>query len=84
MLAVPAGLRGCGVGTEIMQMAEREAMQRNCHGAWLDTFDFQARGFYERLGYRWFAELPDYPIGHTRYFMKKALAQNATPRSESA
>ena len=37
------------------------------------TFEFQARGFYERLGYRCFGELNDYPTGFARYFMKKAL-----------
>jgi GNAT superfamily N-acetyltransferase len=73
LLVVPAGLRGRGIGTEIMQLAEREAVQRGCHGAWLDTFEFQARGFYERIGYKCFGELPNYPKGFSRYFMQKAL-----------
>jgi GNAT superfamily N-acetyltransferase len=75
LLVVPGGLRGRGVGTEIMQMAEREAAQRGCRGAWLDTFEFQARGFYERLGYECFGELPNYPQGFSRFFMKKALTE---------
>ena len=58
-------------------MAEAEAVVRGCHGAWLDTFDFQARGFYEKLGYTCFAELPEYPIGHSRFFMKKPLVTPA-------
>ena len=74
LLVVPAGLRGRGVGTEIMRLAEDEAVERGCHGAWLDTFEFQARGFYERLGYVCFGELPHYPVGFSRFFMKKALA----------
>ena len=74
LLVVPAGLRGRGVGTEIMRLAEREAVQRGCHGAWLDTFEFQARGFYERIGYKCFGELPNYPKGFSRYFMQKALS----------
>lgn len=73
LLVVPAALRGRGVGTEIMQLAEREAVQRGCHSAWLDTFEFQARGFYEGLGYECFGELPNYPTGFARFFMKKAL-----------
>jgi hypothetical protein len=28
---------------------------------------------HERIGYQCLAELPDYPLGQTRYFMKKAL-----------
>lgn len=73
LLVVPESLRGRGVGTDLMTRAEREAITRGCHSAWLDTFEFQAYGFYERLGYTCFARLEDYPAGSTRYFMKKAL-----------
>jgi GNAT superfamily N-acetyltransferase len=73
LLFVPDALRGRGVGSELMQRAEDEALKRGCHSAWLDTFEFQARAFYERLGYSCFAELRDYPVGSARYFMKKAL-----------
>ncbi len=71
LLAVPDAARGQGVGTRLMQMAETEAKVRGCHSAWLDTFEFQARPFYEGLGYVCFGELPGYPTGFTRFFMKK-------------
>ena len=77
-LALPTALRGRGVGTRIMQLAETEAAARGCHGAWVDTFEFQARGFYERLGYTCFGELPEYPRGASRYFLQKALIPAAT------
>lgn len=73
LLVVPASLRGQGVGSEIMRLAEQEAMHRNCHSAWLDTFEFQSRDFYERIGYECFGTLPDYPKGFSRFFMKKVL-----------
>jgi len=73
LLVVPDSLRGQGIGTQLMQLAETEAVTRGCHSAWLDTFEFQARGFYERLGYSCFGELPNYPVGFSRYFMKKGL-----------
>ena len=73
LLFVPESLRGRYVGSELMSRAESEAVTRGCHSAWLDTFEFQARGFYERLGYRCFAELDDYPPGFSRYFLKKSL-----------
>ena len=73
LLFVPDALRGRGVGSALMKRAEGEAVSRGCHIAWLDKFDFQARPFYERLGYSCFAELRDYPAGSTRYFMKKVL-----------
>src|SRR6185369_8922717 len=74
LLFVPESLRGQGVGTDLMRRAEQEAVARKCHSAWLDTFEFQARGFYERLGYRCFAQLGDYPVGSSRYFMSKVLS----------
>jgi GNAT superfamily N-acetyltransferase len=72
LLFVPESLRGRGVGTELMRRAEAEAIARGCHSVWLDTFEFQARGFYERLGYTCFGELKDYPAG-PRFFMSKRL-----------
>jgi GNAT superfamily N-acetyltransferase len=73
LLAVPEKLRGAGWGNRIMDMAEAEARARGCRSAWLDTFEFQARGFYERRGYRCFGELPDYPEGFRRFFLQKDL-----------
>jgi GNAT superfamily N-acetyltransferase len=74
LLFVPEVLRGRGLGSDLMKRAESEAVNRGCHSAWLDTFEFQARGFYERLGYSCFAELANYPAGSARYFMKKSLS----------
>jgi GNAT superfamily N-acetyltransferase len=72
LLFVPESLRGQGVGTELLRRAEAEAVARACHSVWLDTFEFQARGFYERLGYICFGELKNYPAG-SRFFMSKRL-----------
>ncbi len=74
LLVIPAPWRGQGLGTEVMRRAEQEAIARGCHDAWLDTFEFQAPGFYAKLGYRCFGELADYPPGGRRYFMTKRLA----------
>ena len=73
LLFVPEALRRIGVGRQLMSQAEREAIRRGCHGVWLYTFSFQARGFYERLGYTVFATIADHPPGHSRFFLKKAL-----------
>jgi len=75
LLFVPEPLRGRGIGRSLIMQAEKEARLRGCHSAWLNTFEFQARGFYERMGYECFGELSDYPVGFSRFFMKKNLVQ---------
>jgi GNAT superfamily N-acetyltransferase len=72
-LFVAEELRGQDYGTRLLQMAEHEARQAGCQNAHLETFDFQAPGFYTRLGYEIFAELPGYTEGHTFYYLRKAL-----------
>lgn len=73
MLVLPESLRRQGIGTRLMRKAEEEAIRRGCHGSYLETFDFQARGFYEKLGYTVFGQLDNTPPGHTRYFLSRAL-----------
>ena len=70
-------LRGSGVGRRLLLTAETEAQARGCRHAHLDTYSFQALGFYQRLGYRVFGQLEDYPAGHTRYFLHKRELSNA-------
>lgn len=70
-LFVPEAHRAAGLGSDIVGRAEREAVRRGCIGAWVDTHSFQAPGFYERMGYRRFGEIDDYPPGHARVFLLK-------------
>lgn len=64
-------LRGAGYGTKLLQMAEDEAIQRGCKSAKLSTFGFQARAFYERLGFRVVGVMDNYPPGSSLYWMRK-------------
>lgn len=73
LIAVPEQHRGEGYGTKLMDRAEEVARANNCVGIWLDTFEFQARGFYEKLGFELFGELPNHPKGHKRFFLHKCL-----------
>lgn len=72
-LAVPSKLRRTGLGRTLMQKAEQIAVEHGCVGVWLDTFAFQARPFYEKLGYTCFGQLVDHPRGSARYFLQKRL-----------
>jgi len=73
-LWVTTELRGRGFGTRLLDAAEAIAAARDCRGAWLGTFDFQAKAFYERRGYHLFAELPDFPAGHRHFHLAKRFA----------
>ena len=72
-LIVDPSLRERGLGGQLMVAAEDEGRRRGCVGAWLTTFSFQARGFYEKLGYCVFAELEESPGDNIRIFMRKGL-----------
>jgi GNAT superfamily N-acetyltransferase len=72
-LVVPAAMRGRDLGSQMMAKAEQIALERGCVGSWLTTFSFQARGFYERLGYEVFGCLENSPGENVRIFMRKRL-----------
>lgn len=73
-LFVPESLRGQGMAGKLLDAAEAEASTRGCFGAWIDTFNPQALKAYQRQGYTIFGELPDFPAGRSRFFLKKTLS----------
>ncbi|HEX8556334.1 MAG TPA: GNAT family N-acetyltransferase [Sphingomonas sp.] len=74
LLFVPPAMRGASTGSAIMDRAEETAAARGCIGAWLDTYDFQARGFYEKRGYRLVGTIRDCPPGGAHHFLYKRFA----------
>ncbi|WP_052402552.1 GNAT family N-acetyltransferase [Muricoccus aerilatus] len=68
---LPETLRGSGLGTRVLLAAETEAQTRGCLGSHLDTYSFQAPGFYRKLGYEVFGIIEDHPPGHQRFWMRK-------------
>jgi hypothetical protein len=56
-----------------MADAEAYARSRGAVGATLETYSFQARPFYERLGYEVIGSLDGYPPGHVKFFLRKHL-----------
>ncbi|HET7410995.1 MAG TPA: GNAT family N-acetyltransferase, partial [Paracoccaceae bacterium] len=71
-LWVEPALRGRGIGRRLLAAIEAEAARRGCIRAALDSYSWQAPGFYERAGWRRFAVL-DYPNGTSRHWFVKEL-----------
>lgn len=77
LLWVDDSQRGSGLGMALMAGAEAEAIQKGCRWSRLYTYDFQAPGFYEKLGYDRWCEMEGYPPGHTQIWYRKALEVTA-------
>jgi GNAT superfamily N-acetyltransferase len=73
LLYVPDEFRTRGIGSFLIKKAEEVAAKRGCVGIRLDTFTFQAPGFYEKLGYRMFGRLMGHPEGHEHIYYFKNL-----------
>ena len=72
-LFVAEQLRQKGIGSELLAAAEKEAKQRGCTYAFVDTFSFQAPEFYKKHGYKEVFALEDYPYTGKRHYYTKEL-----------
>jgi GNAT superfamily N-acetyltransferase len=70
-LWVAAPYRRTGEGSRLLLAAETDARALGCRGVYLDTFSFQAPKFYEKLGFREFGRIDDFPPGHSRIWLMK-------------
>ena len=73
LLWVDEELRGQGYGASLLQQAESLARAAGCVGVRLDTYEFQARPFYEHHGYTVFGVLNGYPANTCTYHLSKSL-----------
>ena len=72
-LFVKEGLRGQGIGSQLLQQAESEAKKRNCRFAFVNTYQFQAPAFYQKYGYQEVFTMKDYPYTGQRHYYQKEL-----------
>ena len=72
-LAVDPLYKHQGIGTKLMMMVEEDAIAKGFKFIELGTTDFQARPFYEKLGYKVIHTMPNYPKGYNCYSLIKSL-----------
>ena len=62
-----------GIGRLLLEAAEKEAQKLGCLHVGVETFEFQAREFYEKQGYSVYAVQEDYPVGHRKFLLRKTF-----------
>ncbi len=73
LLWTAESVRGQGIGRQIIKWVEEEARQRGCVGIHVNTYEFQAMEFYQKLGFELFGTLPNHPVGSSRYYLQKRM-----------
>ncbi|WP_076999676.1 N-acetyltransferase [Variovorax sp. KK3] len=72
VLWVDEEARATGLGSDLLAQAEAKAKHLGAHSAKLETFEWQARGFYVKRGYQEFGRIDDHTQGfYLAYMMKK-------------
>ena len=71
VLWVADAARGQGLGSRLLAQAEQEARDVGAIGSALETFEWQAPGFYLKRGYVESGRIADYAKGHALLTMSK-------------
>lgn len=80
MLWVDESRRGRGLGSALLDAFEAAAQSHHCETILLETFCFQAPGFYLRRGYEERLALDIYPDGVVKYVLVKSLGSDSRQR----
>lgn len=64
-------IRKQGYGSKLLDLAEQEAIKQGCLFSTLDTWDFQAEGFYLKHGYERLGEVKNFWLGHSKITLRK-------------
>ena len=71
LLWIDEQYRRIGVGTNLIRIIEKFVISMELTGVRVETWDFQARGFYEKMGYKIFGKINNCPPGTICYFLNK-------------
>ncbi|MDD3192587.1 MAG: GNAT family N-acetyltransferase [Oscillospiraceae bacterium] len=78
-LFVEESYRGCGYGSRLLARIEQAARAEGARRILLNTFSFQAPGFYQKHGYRLLAKLEPALGTYGQYFFWKSLDLEQAP-----
>ena len=67
--------RNRNIGTNLIKEIEKFALKEHLTGVRMETWNFQAKGFYEKNGYSVFGEIKNCPPGTIDYHLKKEFKQ---------
>ncbi len=71
---VEAECRGQGLGRQLLQHTEEQVREHGVSDLFLDTYSFQAAGFYQKLGFKQVGCYRDFPTrGVDKLFFQKRL-----------
>lgn len=73
LLFVEEAYRKQRIGSQLLRQIEDYAKKEKLTGVRMETWDFQALGFYKINGYEVFGEIKACPPGTTEYHLKKVL-----------
>lgn len=76
LLQVDNAYQKQGIGRQLLTTIEDFATANQLTGVRVETWNFQARGFYEKCGYTVWGEIKDCPPGTTTYCLQKRLASS--------
>lgn len=65
--------QGKGLGSALLTKAEQHALAQGFEVSFLETADFQAKGFYQKQGYQVIGTLDNQPKGGCVYYLSKSL-----------
>ena len=75
LLYIDEEYRNRNIGTNLIKEIEKFVLEEHLTGVRMETWNFQAKGFYEKNGYSVFGEIKDCPPGTIDYHLKKEFKQ---------
>lgn len=73
MLYVDTKYRKKGIATKLITEIEKYSKDKKLTGIRMETWNFQAKGFYEKMGYTVWAQIENCPPGTIDYYLKKEI-----------